>query len=138
MRPASRQQIPDEDWHDEQVDQQEISGGSDQFPLTLLSGMTLFHSGTTTKWAKGLNELSPEPQAQINPSDAKDLQIADGDRVRIASPKGQVEALARVTPVIRKGAVFVPAHYSSMSVSSLIAHDPVREKTVTYISVSKV
>lgn len=119
------------------VEQQRVDAASEQYPLTLIAGMILFQSGTTTKWAKGLNELAPEAEAQINPLDAKDLGIADGDRVLIKSEKGQIEAVAKVTSNIQKGAVFVPAHYSSMSVSSLMGYDPVREKTVTYISVSK-
>ena len=119
------------------VEQQETGGASSQYPFTLISGMILFHSGTTTKWANGLNELAPEAKAQINPSDAKDLGVADGDRILASSERGQIEAVASVTPQIQKGAVFIPAHYSNMSVSSLMGHDPVREKTVTYISVSK-
>jgi len=120
------------------VEQPKNGGASSEYPLELISGMILFHSGTTTKWAKGLNELAPEPRAEIHPSDAKDLQIADGDRVRITSSRGQLEAVARVTPRTQKGVVFVPAHYSDRSVSALIGHDPVREKTVTHISVSRV
>ena len=119
------------------VEQQDASSPSADYPFTLISGMTLFHSGTATKRANGLNELAPEAEAQINPIDAKDLGIADGDRILVKSDKGQIEAVADVTPKIQKGAVFVPAHYSSMSVSSLMGYDPVREKTVTYISVSK-
>jgi len=119
------------------VQQSDPGSASGEYPFTLISGMILFHSGTTTKWAEGLNALAPEAGAEINPSDAGDLNIADGDRVLIASEKGQIQAIAKVTSRIRKGVVFVPAHYSNMSVSSLMGYDPVREKTVTYISVSK-
>ena len=119
------------------VEQQDIASASADYPLTLISGMILFHSGTTTKWANGLNELAPEAKAQINPADARDLGVADGDRVVVKSDRGQIEAIADVTPAIQKGVVFLPAHYSGMSVSSLMGYDPVREKTVTHISVSK-
>ena len=119
------------------VDQPDNGAAPGEYPLTLISGMILFHSGTTTKWAEGLNELAPEAKAQINPMDAKDLGIADGDRVAVKSSKGQIEAVAEITPTIQKGAVFVPAQYSEMSVTSLMGYDPVREKTLTYISVSK-
>jgi predicted molibdopterin-dependent oxidoreductase YjgC len=119
------------------VEQQKNGGASSEYPLTLISGMILFHSGTTTKWAKGLNELASEARAEINPSDAKDLEITDGDRIRIKSEKGQMEAVAKVTPRIQKGAVFVPTHYSNMSVNSLMGYDPIRERTVTHISVSR-
>jgi formate dehydrogenase alpha subunit len=120
------------------VKQQDVGKPSTDYPFALLSGMILFHSGTTTKWAKGLNELAPEAKAEINPIDAKDLGIADGDRILVSNEKGQIEAVAKITPRIQKGAVFVPAHYSNMSVNSLMTSDPVREKTMTYISISRV
>jgi len=119
------------------IEQQKNGGAPSEYPLTLISGMILFHSGTTTKWAKGLNELAPEARAEINPSDAKDLEITDGDRIRIKSEKGHMDAVAKVTPRIQKGTVFVPAHYSNMSVNSLMRYDPIRERTVTHVSVSR-
>jgi predicted molibdopterin-dependent oxidoreductase YjgC len=119
------------------VEQSENGRPTEEYPFTLISGMILFHSGTTTKWAGGLNELAPEARAEINPHDAKDLDIAGGDRITVKSDKGQIQAVADITPRVPKGTVFVPAHYSGMSVSSLMGYDPVREKTVTFISVAK-
>jgi predicted molibdopterin-dependent oxidoreductase YjgC len=119
------------------VEQSELGAASGQYPFTLTSGTILFHSGTTTKWSAGLNDLAPEARAEINPLDARELQISKGDRVLVKSEKGQIEAVADVTTRVPKGVVFVPAHYSSMSVSSLLGYDPVREKTVTYVSVDR-
>jgi len=48
-----------------------------------------------------------------------------------------MDAVAKVTPRIQKGTVFVPAHYSNMSVNSLMRYDPIRERTVTHVSVSR-
>jgi anaerobic selenocysteine-containing dehydrogenase len=47
---------------------------------------------------------------ELSPADADGLGIADGDRVRIESPRGAIEAPARLTDV-RQGIVFVPFHY---------------------------
>jgi predicted molibdopterin-dependent oxidoreductase YjgC len=120
------------------VEQANTGGPSAAYPYTLISGMILFHSGTTTKWANGLNELAPEAQAEINPSDAGEMGLSDGDRVLIKSEKGQIETVVKITSRVQKGAVFVPAHYSNMSVNTLMACKPSREETVTYISLSRV
>ena len=120
------------------VEHQTVKRPSSGYPYVLISGTILFHSGTTTKWSHGLNQLAPEARMEIHPSDARELGIADGDRVRIQSQKGQIEVPAQVTARIRQGTIFVPSHYSEMPVNSLMAHDPVKEKTLTYVSVSRV
>jgi hypothetical protein len=43
-------------------------------------------------------------------ADAERFAIADGDMVRVVSPRGELEAQARVT-AIREGVVFAPFHY---------------------------
>jgi anaerobic selenocysteine-containing dehydrogenase len=46
----------------------------------------------------------------MHSADADRVGVADGDRVRIESPRGAIEAPARLTHV-RKGVVFVPFPY---------------------------
>jgi anaerobic selenocysteine-containing dehydrogenase len=47
---------------------------------------------------------------EIHPSDADELGIGEGDLVRVESPRGTLEARARISG-IREGVVFVPFHY---------------------------
>ena len=53
---------------------------------------------------------APDVWVELCPSDAKRLGIDEGDLVRVSSPRGSVEAPARLRD-IREGAVFIPFHY---------------------------
>ena len=45
---------------------------------------------------------------RLNPDDAKQLGIRDGEKVRLRAAGGSAVAAVRVTPEVRSGAVFVP------------------------------
>jgi len=47
---------------------------------------------------------------EIHPSDAEALGVEEGDGVRVESPRGRLEAKARIC-WIREGVVFAPFHY---------------------------
>jgi len=85
---------------------------SAEYPLLLTTGRTVYHFHTRTKTGRApeLNAAAPDVWAELNPADANRLGIGDGDRVRIESPRGAIEAPARLTDV-RAGVVFVPFHY---------------------------
>src|SRR5205085_1960474 len=67
---------------------------------------------TKTGRAPQLNAAAPDVWAELHPDDARRLGVAEGDVVRIASPRGEVVAQARLSE-IRPGTVFVPFHYGS-------------------------
>jgi anaerobic selenocysteine-containing dehydrogenase len=81
-------------------------------PFMLTTGRSLYHFHTRTKTGRApeLDAAAPEVWAELNPADADALGVAEGDMLRIASPRGALEARARVGG-IRPGLVFVPFHY---------------------------
>jgi ferredoxin-nitrate reductase len=85
---------------------------SDEYPLLLTTGRTVhhFHTRTKTGRAPELQAAAPEVWAEMCAQDAEARGLAEGDRVRIASPRGAIEAPLRITQ-IRPGLVFVPFHY---------------------------
>jgi anaerobic selenocysteine-containing dehydrogenase len=85
---------------------------TDDYPLLLTTGRTVYHFHTRTKTGRApeLNAAAPEVWAETSPADANRLGIGNGERVRIESPRGAIEAPARITDV-RPGVVFVPFHY---------------------------
>jgi ferredoxin-nitrate reductase len=85
---------------------------SDEFPLLLTTGRTVYHFHTRTKTGRApeLDAAAPDVWVELDPGDAAALGIADGDRVRLESPRAAIEAPARLTG-IRPGVVFVPFHY---------------------------
>jgi anaerobic selenocysteine-containing dehydrogenase len=84
----------------------------DEYPLLLTTGRTIYHWHTRTKTRRApqLQEAAPEAWVEISRADAAALGIAEGDLVRVSSPRGAVEAPARISG-IRDGVVFVPFHY---------------------------
>ena len=85
---------------------------SDEYPLLLTTGRTIYHFHTRTKTGRApqLDEAAPDVWVELNSGDAQQLGIAEGDLVEVSSPRGHVEAAARITK-IRPGVVFIPFHY---------------------------
>jgi formate dehydrogenase major subunit/formate dehydrogenase alpha subunit len=99
------------------------------YPLVLTMERSLyqFHTGTMTRKSKGLNLLEPEELVQINPEDAQQLDIADGERVRVLSRRGEVKAKVRVTEASPVGVVTMSFHFTETRTNILTnpALDPV-------------
>jgi ferredoxin-nitrate reductase len=85
---------------------------SEEFPLVLTTGRTVYHFHTRTKTARApeLQAAAPEAWVELAAGDAAAAGVGDGDVVRVESARGAVEAPARITG-IRPGHVFVPFHY---------------------------
>jgi anaerobic selenocysteine-containing dehydrogenase len=87
-------------------------GPSDEFPFLLNTGRTVYHwhSRTKTGHVPQLQEAAPDVWVEMNQADARSLDLAEGDIVRVASPRAEIEAPLRITD-IRPGVVFLPFHY---------------------------
>jgi anaerobic selenocysteine-containing dehydrogenase len=87
---------------------------SEEYPLLYTTGRTVyqFHTRTKTGRARSLREAAPDMWVELSPVDAERLGIAEGDVVRVESPRGAIEAQARVGRVM-PGAVFAPFHYGT-------------------------
>ncbi|CAA9490630.1 MAG: Assimilatory nitrate reductase large subunit [uncultured Rubrobacteraceae bacterium] len=83
-----------------------------EYPFRLNTGRTIFHFHTRTKTARApqLQNAAPEAWVELSTADAENLGISEGDAVRVESPRGRMEAKARVGG-IRDGVVFAPFHY---------------------------
>jgi anaerobic selenocysteine-containing dehydrogenase len=93
-----------------------------EFPLLLNTGRTVEHWHTRTKTARVplLERLAPEAWVEINRADADVLGVRTGDRVRVASSRGEIDDIvARVTPIVRPGEVFIPFHYDEACANRL-------------------
>ncbi|MEU8241229.1 nitrate reductase [Actinoplanes missouriensis] len=85
---------------------------SDEYPLVLTTGRTVsqFHTRTKTGRAPELDAAAPGVWVELHPDDAARYGISDGDLVGLSSPRGAIQAPARIGG-IRPGTVFVPFHY---------------------------
>ena len=76
------------------------------------TGRTVYHFHTRTKTARApqLQAAAPDAWVELSAADAARLGIAEGDRVRVESPRGAIEVPARISG-IRPGVAFAPFHY---------------------------
>jgi predicted molibdopterin-dependent oxidoreductase YjgC len=61
--------------------------------------------------------------AELNPSDARELKIKDGDKIRLKSPYGCVTTHAKISRRMSKGTVAVPGHFPKVRVNRLVGND---------------
>ncbi len=88
----------------------------DDYPWVLNTGRLQHQWHTLTKTGKvaTLNKLNPGPFVEINPVDAQQLGIAEGDQVRLASRRGQAVLAAQVSDRVMPGNCFAPFHWSDV------------------------
>lgn len=101
-----------------------------EFPFLLTTGRMLFqyHTGTMTRRVKPIDAVSPEAFMEINPEDARSLDIDDGATVKVSSRRGSITLKAIVTKKLKKGLVFIPFHFKEAAanvLTSSTALDPV-------------
>ncbi|KQZ88414.1 molybdopterin oxidoreductase [Phycicoccus sp. Root563] len=101
---------------------------SDEYPLLFTTGRTVyqFHTRTKTARARRLNEAAPDAWVELSAEDAAGLGVAEGDVVRVESPRGAIEVQARVGRVM-KGAVFAPFHYGTWDLTDAELDSPSRQ-----------
>jgi len=92
---------------------------SEDFPLQLITGRTVYHFHTRTKTGRvpQLQAAAPDVWVEISTADADLLALTEGDLAEITTPRGSVRARVRVTG-IREGVVFLPFHYGYWDVGA--------------------
>ncbi len=86
---------------------------SEEFPLRLTTGRALdsYNTGVqSSRYSSPLRYVGLE----LNPADAAGLGIADGDRVRVCSPRGSVEMNARLSSSLPSGLTFTTLHHPEL------------------------
>ena len=79
------------------------------YPFVLNTGRLLYHwhGGTLTRRVQGLLELAPRLEIAIHPSDARQLGVDTGARLRVTSRRGDLRRPPREAFVTLRPAVFV-------------------------------
>jgi formate dehydrogenase alpha subunit len=89
-------------------------------PYTLIVGKALNHSGSfTTHGPEGTLKVTPRAEMLINPDDAKNLGLTDGDPAKITSSQGEISAPVVLAPEMPPGVVFLPEHFAAPPVHLL-------------------
>ncbi|CAA7600724.1 formate dehydrogenase [Acididesulfobacillus acetoxydans] len=105
----------------------------DEYPLLLGTGRKLSHYNVMTRNSAALESYSPEELAEMSPQDAERLGIKDGERVKVASRRGELETRVQVTDRVPPGMLWMTLHYKESPVNVLTngAYDKVA-KTYEY------
>jgi len=106
-----------------------------KYPLILTSGRLVEYEGggeesRSNPW---LAELQQEMFVEINPADAADRGLRDGDSIWLEGAEGgRIKIKAMVTPRVKPGVTWMPYHFAGvMHGESLAANYP--EGTVPYV-----
>ena len=85
----------------------------EQYPFVLSTGRRLFHYHTRTQTgrSKGLNDLLGEETVDMSPEDGRILSIENGEKVRVASRRGEVMVKARLTEQVPRGMAWMAFHF---------------------------
>ncbi len=101
----------------------------DEYNFVLSTGRVYWHwhTGTMTRRTSTLDREVPAGYVEINPADAKKLNVKKGNLVRVSSRRGQIETQVLVTDKVKQGTVFIPFHFREAAANVLTnpAVDPV-------------
>ena len=103
----------------------------DNFPFWLTTGRRLeaYHSRTQTGRSEGIDYLLSEETLEIHPDDLARLEVADGETVRMASRRGEIEIKVEATTRSPRGTVFTSFSFAEVAVNELTGsgYDPVTQ-----------
>ena len=79
--------------------------GAEEYPLTFMQKHSKWRIHSQFEYQPVLREINPEPQLDINPEDAAERGIEDGDYVRVHNERGEMVVKAKVNNAIQPGLV---------------------------------
>ena len=101
-----------------------------EYPLWLCTGRVIehWHTGTMTRRVPQLNRAMPTGYIELNPTDAEEMNIRQGETVVVESRRGEVELPVWINGRGKppRGSIFVPFFDETKLINlvTLEAHDP--------------
>jgi formate dehydrogenase major subunit len=93
----------------------------DEFPFFLNTGRQMYHwhTGTMTRRSFALDARESTATVELNPADAAELGVNDGDEVSIVSRRNSIRIAVRVSDRVARKQVFIPMHYREAAANLL-------------------
>jgi formate dehydrogenase major subunit len=93
----------------------------DEFPFLLNTGRQMYHwhTGTMTRRSFALDARESTPIVELNPADATEMGVSDGDAVVVASRRGEISISVRLSDRVARRQVFIPMHYREAAANLL-------------------
>lgn len=112
--------------HDPPVDRLD-----DDFPIRLTTGRRLDSYNTGVQTSSLRTPRRRGETLDMSPEDMERFGLAEGERVRIVSRRGQVEAPVRIDPGLRPGLTFMTLHFQDDVAVNLLTIDATDPKSGT-------
>ena len=111
--------------HKESLESPRSSSLSQRYPLSLMTKRKRHFMQTNLSNVAWIREIVPEPTLDINPVDAADRGVKEGDVVRVFNDRGECKVKARLTQEVPPGLVnidhgwwpqhFIEGHYNYLT-----------------------
>jgi predicted molibdopterin-dependent oxidoreductase YjgC len=98
-----------------------VKDSGDEYPFVLLSGASLFHSGSLSLKSSGLTQVYPEARIEISHRDADRLGLREGDLCVVRSRAAEIKGPVKINRYQMEGSVFVPYHFAETPVHEVAA-----------------
>jgi formate dehydrogenase major subunit/formate dehydrogenase alpha subunit len=98
-------------------------GSDPEYPLTLLTGPVLFHSGSLSAHSPGLMKIRGESRVEIHPEDAHKFGLAEGETAVLESKQGKCAVRVQVSSQTAPGVLFLPYAFGSKGGHQLTSWD---------------
>lgn len=100
----------------------------EHYPFILLTGRgtsSQWHTQTRTSKSAILRKMySQNVYVEINPQDAKTLDIKQAQWVYVSTLRGKIKAQVVIIPTVKPGQIFMPMHYEETNQLTLASFDP--------------
>ena len=101
----------------------------EEYPFWLTTGRVFahYHTATMTRNCPDLDAEIREGLLELNPEDANNLGVLDGDEVTVSSRRGTLNVRTTVTDRVGAGVLFLPFHFLESNANLLTnpAFDPI-------------
>ncbi|WP_428603938.1 formate dehydrogenase subunit alpha [Sedimenticola sp.] len=96
----------------------------DEYPKVLITGRQLehWHTGSMTRRSQVLDAIEPIPVVTMHPNELAQIDIREGDQVRVSSRRGELFAAVRADAGLRSGQVFIAFCYHEAA-ANLLTND---------------
>lgn len=95
---------------------------NEQYPLYIIPRGFHYHYGigTNVKRAEGLRKVFPESAIELSPDDAAKYGLKDDDKVRVISPRGEVETKLKVSNTLPNGLAYFSITFYPVFLNNLL------------------
>jgi formate dehydrogenase alpha subunit len=94
----------------------------DKYPLWIIPRGFHYHYGigTATKRAFGLAKVFPDSCIELHPEDAMKAGLKEGGKVKVVSPRGEVETVCKISGAVPKGVAYFATTFFPVFVNNLL------------------